>query len=339
MTGTRRGLLVAVLGAGCGLVISGAAAATPPLRVLCTTFPVYQLTRNVSQGRERVTVTLLLPAALGCPHDYALTPQDMRRLSRADVLVVNGLGLEEFLGAPIREANPKVLVVEPAAGIRDTLAYGEPEAATGGDEGHDHAAGHDEAGHDAEGHDHGHDEPGHEHAHTGVNPHLFASPRQAARLALAIAEGLAKADPEGAALYRQNAEAHAVRLNRLADDLASLGASLTHRRIVTQHGVFDYLARDMGLEVVATVQAHAGQEPSAAAMIHLVKTIRERGAVALFTEPQYPSQTGQTIAREAGIRTARLDPVASGPQDAPLDYYETTMRRNLDTLKTTLGAR
>jgi ABC-type Zn uptake system ZnuABC Zn-binding protein ZnuA len=320
---------MALLGALCWLATgSSAAAAAAPLRVLCTTFPVYQLTRNVSQGRERLTVTLLLPAQLGCPHDYALTPQDMRRLSQADVLVVNGLGLEEFLGTPLREANPKVVVVESAAGIADTLVYADP---------HEHEHGH--ADHGAGEADPGHGEPGHQCDQATVNPHLFASPRQAARLALAIAAGLSRADPGSAALYTRNAQAYADRLNRLADDFSALGRVLRSPRIVTQHGVFDYLARDMGLEVVAVVQAHAGQNPSAAEMLELVRTIRERAAVALFTEPQYPPQVGKTIAGETGIPVALLDPVASGPRNAPLDYYETTMRRNLDTLKATLGAR
>ena len=62
------------------------------------------------------------------------------------------------------------------------------------------------------------------------------------------------------------------------------------------------------------------------------------GAAALFTEPQYPAKVGETIAREIGIPVATLDPVASGPPDAPADYYEKTMRANLETLKRILVA-
>jgi ABC-type Zn uptake system ZnuABC Zn-binding protein ZnuA len=301
----------------CGFA-AGRLEAAPPLRVLCTTFPVYQLTRPVVAGRERLTLELLLPAALGCPHDYALTPQDLRRLARADVLVVNGLGFEEFLEArAVRDVNPRVTVVEATAGIGGLLHYEEaagsgPGAPPHGDE---------------------------EHAAGDLNPHLFASPRQAARLVLAIAAGLGQADPEAAGLYLRNAQAQAERLNRLADAFAALVPTLRNRRIVTQHGVFDYLARDAGLEVVAVVQAEAGQDPSAAEMLLLLRTIRERGAGALFTEPQYPPQVGRAIAGDAGIPLAVLDPVASGPADASPDYYERTMRRNLETLRSTLGAR
>ena len=121
--------------------------------------------------------------------------------------------------------------------------------------------------------------------------------------------------------------------------MAEAGKGIANNRLVTQHGVFDYLARDMGLEVVAVVQAHAGQNPSAAEMLEIVATIREQKAGAIFTEPQYPEAIGKTIAREAGIVSARLDPVATGPEQAPLDYYEQVMQSNLQTLEKILGRR
>ncbi|MCL1981033.1 MAG: metal ABC transporter substrate-binding protein [Proteobacteria bacterium] len=292
------------------------------MRILATTFPMYQLVRNISQGVEGVEVDLMIPAEMGCPHDYALTPQDMRKLIRASVLVVNGLGMEEFLGAPIAKANPRLQVVDSSEGISQLLDY----ADQGGDHPgpNRHSAG---EGQGAKGH---HDQ--------GRNPHLFASPRMAALLAANIAEGLARAHPAGAARYIANGEAYGQELNRLASDMAELGKRLANNRIVTQHGVFDYLARDMGLEVVAVVQAHPGQNPSAAEILDLVAMIRAKKAGALFTEPQYPEAVGVTIAKEAGIVAARLDPVASGPKEAPLDYYQQVMRRNMSVLEQTLGS-
>jgi ABC-type Zn uptake system ZnuABC Zn-binding protein ZnuA len=94
----------------------------------------------------------------------------------------------------------------------------------------------------------------------------------------------------------------------------------------------------MGLTIVATLQAH-GHAPSASELVRLVKTIRKEQAGAIFTEPQYPSKAGEALGREARIPVAILDPVANGPANAPLDYYETTMRKNLQILKATLGVR
>lgn len=314
---------------GCTLCLtyrSEAVAAEQTLHILATTFPLYQITRNITAGVDGVTVDLMIPAEMGCPHDYALTPQDMRKLAKADVLVVNGQGMEEFLGAPLRKANPNLIVIDSSQGIDQILQYTEME------EEHGHR-------HDAKGTNHRdahHDE--HEQHHAGPNPHLFASPRMAALLTDTIAKALAERHPRGAATLAANGRDYAERMNRLADDLAALGKRLRNNRIVTQHGVFDYLARDMGLEVVAVVQAHAGQNPSAAEMRTLVKTLRLKKAGALFTEPQYPDAIGRTIAKEAGIAAARLDPVANGPDPAPLDYYEQVMRTNLATLEKTLGS-
>ena len=292
-----------------------AAAAAGEVKALCTTFPIYQITRNVTGGHAGTKVELLLPASLGCPHHYSLTPQDMQKLAQADVLVVNGLGMEEFLGAPVEKANPGLVTIDSSHGI-EALQYAD--------------GAHDRHAHDEEA------EHGHHHHHEGVNPHLFASPRLAAQLALNIAAGLSKTDPEGEPVYSENAKAYADKLNALADEMAAQVKTLKNNRIVQPHGVFDYLARDIGLEVVAVTQPH-GQEPSAAEMLELLATIRSKNAGAVFTEPQYSPKVGQTLAKEAGIPTAVLDPVASGPNDSPLDYYESVMRRNLETLRATLG--
>jgi ABC-type Zn uptake system ZnuABC Zn-binding protein ZnuA len=254
----------------------------------------------------------MLSGSMGCPHDYVLTPQDMQKIARADVFVVNGLGLEEFLGAPVKSANPGVRVLDTSKGITDLLKM-TPEEGT------------EESG----------KEP---HHHQGdANPHLFASPRMAAKVVRNIAAQLSEIDPSNRRVYLDNAEREAAKLEKLADEFASAGKRLRSRKIVTEHAVFDYLARDAGLEIVAVVEETPGQEPSAARMLDIVKLIRSSGAAAVFTEPQYPAKVAETIAKEARVPVAQLDPAASGPDDAPADYYEQVMRKNLDTLKSSLG--
>ena len=296
------GCLLAAPLPGCS---KGRNGASGKVRVLCSTFPVYVFTRNVAAGRNTVQVDLMLPADMGCPHDYVLTPQDMQKIASADVFIANGLGLEEFLGDPLKQANPKIAVIDSSRGITDVIQLRSRE--------------------------------GRAHEHAGPNPHLFASPRMAARIAKTIAAELAKIDPGGAETYDRNAQAYAARLEKLADDFAAAARSFRSRKIVTEHAVFDYLARDAGLEIVAVVEDAPGQAPSAAEMIDLARVIRRSGAAAVFTEPQYPANVGRKIADEAGVPVAVLDPIASGPADAPLDYYEKVMFGNLDTLKRVLG--
>lgn len=275
-------------------------------RVLCTTYPVYLFALNVAASRDAVTLELMLPASLGCPHDYVVTPQDMQRITAADLVLANGLGLEAFLGEAIGRANPSASVVEVSQNAGEILWV-----------------------------------EGHETPKAGrvPNPHLFASPERAAAIVRTIAAALTSVDPEGGTLYAANAEAYATRLERLAADGRRVVARLRSRRIVTEHAVFDYLARDIGLQVVAVVEEEPGQAPSAAKMLEIVRRIRAAGAAAVFTEPQYPAHVGQRIAREAGIPVAVLDPVATGPEHPPLGYYEQVMSVNFATLVRVLGER
>lgn len=306
------------------------------VRILASTFPVYLFTRNIASGAEGVVVELMLPASMGCPHDYVLTPTDMEKMGRASIFVVNGLGLEEFLGASLERANPKVVLVDSSLGMADLIQSAPHAHAEKSQQGSRY--GH-EPGEKAEKgrHEHGHDTE-HAHVHKGPNPHLFSSPRMAARMVKNIASGLAKADPSNADRYRRNGASYSDGLDKLAEELGSTVKGLKNRKIVTQHAVFDYLARDGGLEIAAVIQEDPGMEPSAAEMLQLVRIIRKEKVGALFTEPQYSAKVGEAIAREAKIPVAVLDPVATGTEDAPLDYYEQVMRRNLEIMKRVLGS-
>ncbi len=293
-----------------GFVSPVAFAAGKPTRILVTTFPIFQITRNIIGGQPSVVAVPMLSSATGCPHDYVLTPRDMEKIAKADILVINGLGLEEFMGAPLKKANPALKIIDSSQGIGNLLPYEEMET----------------------------DAHGHHHHHSGPNPHLFASPKMVALITMNIATALSAMDPSGASVYMANAQNYAAKMNGLADKFVALGPTLKNNRIVTQHGVFDYLARDMGLSVVAVIAEHAGTEPSAADMLHIVSTIKTKKPGVLFTEPQYPQKTAQALSRETGIPVATLDPVATGPENAPLNYYETIMDKNLMTLTKYLGA-
>ena len=104
-------------------------AALAQTRVLATTFPVYQIVRNITQNVPDVEVQLMLPAQAGCPHDYALTPQDMSKLAQADILVLNGLGLEAFLGSPSARAKKELHTIDSSKGISGLLPYTDAEEA------------------------------------------------------------------------------------------------------------------------------------------------------------------------------------------------------------------
>jgi len=100
------------------LAFAPSAGAAEPLRVLTSFLPMEIFTRNVAGDAPGVTVSSMLPASLGCPHDYALTPGDMKKIASADLFIANGFGMEDFLGEPVRRANPGIRIVETALGVR-----------------------------------------------------------------------------------------------------------------------------------------------------------------------------------------------------------------------------
>jgi ABC-type Zn uptake system ZnuABC Zn-binding protein ZnuA len=296
----RRFAFLAVLAV---MLLSAPVTAAPPLRVLASFLPMYVFTINVVGEAPGVTVDLMLPASLGCPHDYALTPSDMRKIASADLLVMNGRGMEEFLGAPVRKANPRLRVVETASSViplRETHGGG-----------------------------------GHAHGPVETNPHTWVSPRNAILQVRAIEKALSDASPRNAGRFHANADACVRRLETLDREYAEEAGKFRRRNIVTFHNVFDYLARDYGLVIVGEVENTPGQEPSAGEIRRLVRTIREKGVPAVFAEPQYSPRIAEVIAREAGVPVRVLDPATTGSM-APTGYEE-AMHRNLKTLKEALS--
>jgi ABC-type Zn uptake system ZnuABC Zn-binding protein ZnuA len=268
------------------------------LRVLTSFLPMYLFTRNVVGDTPGVAVKMMLPASLGCPHDYSLSPGDMKRIAEADIFIANGLGMEDFLGAPVLRANPNIRIVETASSVAPLRGSG---------------------------------------AHGDVNPHTWVSPRNAIVQVKAIEKALSEASPKNGPVFHKNADAYVDRLASLAAEFDETAKQFRNRNVVIFHNVFDYLAGDIGLNVVGWIEETPGQDPSAGELQNLIRTIREERAAAVFAEPQYPERLAGMVAREAGIPVRLLDPVSTG-STAPTTY-EDVMRANLRTLAETLGTR
>lgn len=268
------------------------AAQTPAFRVLASTFPVYLFTRNICAGIDGVKVELLVPAQVGCPHDFALKPADMARLDKASALVINGDGLEEFLDKML--AGKKDMKVIDAAHDVPTL-----EAA---DSGH-----------------------GHEH----VNPHIFAAPAQAAMMCDNIATELARLDPVHAEAYMENARPYIRSLLALDENFAAIGAMAENRKVAIAHDALAYLMANAGLEVIAIMQ----NSDSVARLAALKKEFAENRPVLLAGDAQYPDRLLKTLSDETGVPFALFDVCASGPDNAPLDFYQKRMEENLKILE------
>ncbi len=295
------------------ICLSAALLSAPPLRasgnLLCSTFPMYLFTKNISEGRDAFNISLMLAGAQGCPHDYAPTPAELERLSQANILVMNGRGLESFLGQALEVAKADIQIVDAS-----------------GPEGGDPLADLIVSRADLMGHEELHD---HDH---GPNPHLFAAPGSAARQVERIAEALAALDPDGAEMYRANAARLIGDLKTIAASFAEAGQKLGRPNVIVSHGIFDFMAEEMGLGVVAPIEEEDGVDPSPSRLTQLVALAREQNVKAILVDPHGNVELARALGAETKIPVAVIDPVDSGPSDAPLEYYQGVMLTDLEVL-------
>jgi zinc transport system substrate-binding protein len=318
--------LTAVAAAGLlGLTACGgsgaAAGGKGGTEVVASFYPMAWLAQKVG-GPDASVATLTKPGAE--PHDLELTPRQVADIGEADfALYVKGV--QPAVDKAVEQhAKDKSL---DAASVVKTLP-----APSGGDE-HEH--GH-EGGHE-EGHEEGHaeDEHGHEEAEVSYDPHVWLDPSRMATIATALGERLAAADSAHAAGYTSRAQSLAAELGRLDQQLRDGLKSCKRTTIVTAHAAFGYLADRYGLKQVSIAGVDPSNEPSPARLGELSREIKAAGATTVFTETLVSPKVAETLAREAGVRTAVLDPV-EGVKEGSGDDYLTVMRRNLGTLRSAL---
>ena len=285
----RLGLSVVLVVAAACAPGAGRTVGTGQVRVVATTTVFADLVRGV--GGPAVTVESLVPKG-GEVHTFDPTPADAVRLAEADVVIANGLGLDDWLTDLVADAGSDATVVRLGEGL-DGVEY----LAGNGDE--------------------------------AVNPHLWLDVGNARAYADRIATALATADPAGEAAYRTGAASYDARLAGLDDEIRTGLAQIpaANRRVVSFHEAFPYFAAAYDLEIVGVIVDAPGQDPSAGEIAEVVDAIRESGARAVFAEAQFNADLADTVATEAGVTVVR-DLYTDSLGDAPADTYEGMMRWN-----------
>ena len=278
------------------LLLTGCTAREPVAQIVATTLPVYDFTVRLCEGTG-LTVTRLVTEPVSCLHDYSLNVRQVRAAEAAELIVINGAGLEDFMSDLLREKS----VIDSSAGIN--LIAGVHE------HGHDHA------------------QTSHEGHHHEEDPHIWLSANNAKIMAENICFGLS-------AQYPQFAETFALNLTLLQSELDTLQtygeaqlSSLACRELITFHDGFAYLAESFDLTILEAVEEESGSEASAAELIHLIEEVRHHSLPAVFTETNGSVSAAWIIADETGAKIFALDMVMDG------DSYFDAMYRNIDTLK------
>lgn len=295
-------------------------AAEQQLKVVTTTLPMTNFTKAVAG--ERVQVTYLLPTNVG-PHDYQAKPEDVRILSQANVLVENGLGLEEYLKNLVANANNKNLkIIDTSKGVK-TISNEEVE-------GHEHAEGEKHAGEKAQA-------GGHEHEGE-FNPHVWLDPQLAVQQVENIRDGLIAADPQGKETYTANAAAYIDKLKALDTEIATALKPYAGKEFVTYHDFAPYFAQRYNLKAEYLVGVPE-ENPSPQDVQRVMNAVKGSQLKTLLTEPQAAGNPFEALAKDLNVKVSYFDPMeTSGPDGVQPDYYFTVMRQNLNNLQTAFGA-
>lgn len=282
------------------VLLLGGCAPAEHADIAATTLPVWQFTCRLTAGTD-LTVTRLVTEEVSCLHDYTLTVRQMKAIEEADVVILSGAGLEEFLDDALKSAGK---VIDSSAGI---------PLLDGGH--HHHHEGEEEA---------------HEGHHHDADPHIWLSPAHAMDQARNICAGLSAEYPEYAAVFEENLAALLHDLQKLEEYGKRELAELSSREILTFHDGFAYLAHAFGIEIVEAIEEESGAEASAKELIHLIEEVRHHDIRAIFVETNGSGSAASIIAAETGAHLSTLSMAMSG------DDYFAAMYANIDALKEAL---
>ena len=293
-------------------------------RVVATIFPLADAARQVG-GRHAEVVTLLRPGVSA--HDYTATPADAQALAQADLLLMVGLGLDDWAeqagrstaGKKLRvyrmsDSDSGVAGVSPASGPATTATAAAAPVKHDADEQDEHDA----------------------HAHAG-DPHLWLDPLRMRQYVLCLAGVLGELDPAHAADYHANATVYAAQIEQLDAEYRQRLAPCKGRAFASFHPAFTYLADRYGLEQIGLQRTgEAGLTP--AQLEKVAQFIRQKNVKVIFTEPQFPSERLARLAELTGTRIGTLDPLGN-PGQSGYDNYLAMMRSNLAQLEQGLAGR
>jgi zinc/manganese transport system substrate-binding protein len=293
---------------------SSPVAATKELQVVTTFLPITQFTKAVAG--DRAEVIQLLPTNVG-PHDYQAKPEDVQKLANADVLVENGLGMEEFLDDLVKNSgNAQLKIIDSSQGVK-TIATEEIE---GHEHEHEHEAGEKKA------------EAEHAHDHGEFNPHIWLDPKRAVRQVENIRDGLIAADPDGKAVYTANAAAYIQKLQALDAETTQALQPYTGKTFVAFHDFAPYFAQSYNLKASFLVDVPE-ENPSPDDVKRVIDTVKTTNLKTLLTEPQQGKDAFSALAKDLKVQISTFDPMETGGAEATQpDYYLTTMRQNVKAL-------
>lgn len=247
--------------------------------IITTIPPLYSLTANLIEGAPNVTLANLVPPNVSV-HNFTFTPDSARKLAEAELIVMNGLELEEFLEENLADSQAEI--VDTSIGV-ELISLIEPEEQNQPEQ--------------------------KTQAHGEYDPHIWLSPDNAKIQAENIAQSLVRINPQNAHLYLQNLEALNLSLDNLSLEISEILSSITIQPYLVFHDAYQYFEKEFGVNATAYLEEFPGKEPSASYLAALVEKIKSKNIKIAFSEPQFSPKLLQTLSQDYDLTIGILDPL------------------------------
>lgn len=270
--------------------------------VATSTFSLYDIAKNIAS--DTAETFMILPFGVDA-HSYEPTPKDMIKISRSDLVLYSGAGLEPWIEG-FEFKNRAIDVSQHVKLI--------------------------ELGKDKHLHDHD------DHHHNRVDPHYWQDPQNMMLAAERITEELISLFPKNRELYLKNRDSYIAMLKNLDEDYKKELLQCQLDTIIVNHNAFSYLANRYGFRTEALSGLSPEAQPSAKKMIKLIEFIKEHKVETIFFEKFANEKTIKSIAKEAGVSYDVLQPLGNITADEAKEKlgYEDIMRRNLQKISKAL---
>jgi zinc transport system substrate-binding protein len=293
-------LLATILLSGCAQRQSAPGAAPAPPAAAAAAKPIVvtsilPLTDWVKQiAGDAVEAYTLLPAGAS-PHTYEPTPDAAEHAAAAKLLVVNGLGLDDWARKLASNPQTRTLVL---GDLVQTMTQTFP------------------------------DEPSEVGA---ADPHVFLDPVRAAQMLPALTDALIALAPAQAVQMRERSAAYQLQLQQFATKLAEACKPYAGRHTVTFHNAYQYFLLRCGLPIAEVVEEFPGKEPSAEYLEKLGAKTRQEHLKVVYAEPQFSTKAADVLAQAIGGQVLMLDEVGN-PDDPSRDSYLKLLQFDLDEI-------
>lgn len=254
------------------------------------------------------------------PHHIKDNPSHVKLFAGADVLYMNGLGLEDRNVKTIsRGTSKKVAVVSLGGTLPPTMLIEGGCACCKDEDGKEHE---------------------HDHDHGDFDPHVWLGIDHAIKMVEAIRDDLKKRDPAKAPSYDSRADRYIAKLNKLKADGTAMLKDKSEKQFISFHESLNYFSKSFGLKIPEVIQSIPGQEPTQKQLTTLLERCEKKKIRVIAIEPQYGSGSSAKAVADAlkskgltDVQLVVIDPLETASEgELNADWYETKMRANLEAL-------